>query len=237
MPKSIYPKSISKNQEIYNQNPVVCYNEYCNNTITFRLRNINKFCSKSCSATSNNKTRFATTSPNYKLRYLENPKKCTKCFNNLPYELRNRKTCGCIKAKEKIVKSCKLCDNLRKSKSSSYCESCYSGIRHYRSLANFTFNVYNFPDQFDLILLSKHGWYSPNGYGNKNKTPNLNGVSRDHLYSVSDGYHNNRDPKMLAHPANCKLMKHNGVGGNSSKHSKSSITWEELLHRIDNWNK
>jgi hypothetical protein len=65
----------------------------------------------------------------------------------------------------------------------------------------------------------------------------LSGVSRDHLYSILDGYTNKIDPKLLSHPANCRIMVHNGPNGNNSKNSKSSITLEELKIRINIWTK
>lgn len=48
------------------------------------------------------------------------------------------------------------------------------------------------------------------------------------------GLINNIDPKIIGHPANCRLMKHND---NVSKYSDSSITIKELLERINVWDK
>jgi hypothetical protein len=53
------------------------------------------------------------------------------------------------------------------------------------------------------------------------------------MYSVKDGFLNNIDPKILAHPANCQLIRHND---NVSKGSKSCISIEELMMRIEIWN-
>jgi hypothetical protein len=63
----------------------------------------------------------------------------------------------------------------------------------------------------------------------------LAGVSRDHLYSVKDGFDNHVDPKLLAHPANCQLLVHNGPRGNNQKNSHSEITLDQLLDRIAAW--
>ena len=52
------------------------------------------------------------------------------------------------------------------------------------------------------------------------------------MYSVKDGFLNKVDPKILAHPANCRLIRQ---GENASKKNKSCITLEELLERIKNW--
>ena len=87
----------------------------------------------------------------------------------------------------------------------------------------------DYPDEFDFELIEQYGWYKAKNRGN-----NLNGVSRDHMYSVKEGFLNKVDPKILAHPANCRLIRHND---NVSKGSKSTITLEQLLERIRIWNK
>lgn len=63
---------------------------------------------------------------------------------------------------------------------------------------------------------------------------NPKGVSRDHLYSVYDGYTNKVDPGIMKHPANCQLILQ---CDNTRKNSNSSITLDELLVRIHDWNK
>ena len=102
-------------------------------------------------------------------------------------------------------------------------------IKRYREACKFKFSLNWFPLEFDFDLIKKYGWYKAKNHGN-----NLNGVSRDHMYSIMDGYINRVDPKILSHPANCKLMLHRD---NSSKRNKSSITLEELKKRIDSWDK
>ena len=54
------------------------------------------------------------------------------------------------------------------------------------------------------------------------------------MYSIRDGFDNNIDPKLISHPANCKLIQQRK---NSSKYKKSSITIDRLKNRIDEWNK
>lgn len=102
------------------------------------------------------------------------------------------------------------------------------GIIKYRQLCEFKFNVYDYPDEFDLKLLKENGWYKAKNRGN-----NLNGVSKDHKYSVKEGFLNKVNPNLLSHPANCKLVLHKE---NSSKRSKCSITLEELQKNINIWN-
>ena len=112
-------------------------------------------------------------------------------------------------------------------KDGKYGQSNAIGIRRYRQLCEFRFNVYHFPDKFNLTLLEKHGWYRA-----KNRGDNPNGVSRDHMYSVKEGFINNIDPCYISHPANCCLMIHTE---NNNKKTKSSISFEELMDRIKNW--
>jgi hypothetical protein len=103
-----------------------------------------------------------------------------------------------------------------------------SGLRWFRSLCSFKFNVFDYPKGFDLLLVKQYGWYSASNRGG-----NLNGVSRDHMLSVRFAFDNNIDPELVSHPANCQLLRHND---NVSKLSKCSLTLEELKSRIDKWN-
>lgn len=87
--------------------------------------------------------------------------------------------------------------------------------------------MYEYPDGFDLSLIDKYGWYAA-----KNKGDNPNGITRDHMISVKRGWDSNISPDIIAHPANCKLMRHLD---NIKKNVKSSIEINELITRIDNW--
>lgn len=133
---------------------------------------------------------------------------CDHCGNRYSNR-RKRKFCnpGCRKA----VRQQSLPDNL------------YT----YRIKCEFKFNVFDYPEEFDLELISKFGFYKPSNRGN-----NINGISRDHMLSVKYGYENNIDPVLIGHPANCRLMKHSE---NISKNSKSSITLDELTELIKTW--
>jgi len=109
-----------------------------------------------------------------------------------------------------------------------YNKSKLKGIKRYRQLCEFNFSLNEYPNEFDFTLIEKHGWYSAKNRGN-----NSNGINRDHMYSVKDGFINRINPKILSHPANCKLMTHID---NITKKDKSSITLNELLERIKKWN-
>jgi hypothetical protein len=142
--------------------------------------------------------------------------------------------------KEKIIKNCLLCKSeihcspctTRRKFCNSLCWARYTELNKndfelYRKQCGFDFSINDYPDKFDLDLIKKHGLYSPSNKGN-----NLNGISKDHMISVREGYENNIDPSIIKHPANCKLLPHKE---NQKKHKKSCITLEQLLERIKYW--
>lgn len=144
---------------------------------------------------------------------------------------------GRIKPKPKF---CEFCNDQFTSNShkqrfcSGRCSSRhrYSGqltMKKYRLQCAFEFSINTFPAEFDFDLIKTLGWYSPS-----NKKNNLSGISRDHKFSIRDGFTLNIDPEIIKHPANCQLIPH---PKNLLKNAKSDITLEELLVRIEEWNK
>lgn len=95
----------------------------------------------------------------------------------------------------------------------------------FRQKCKFKFNVYNYPEYFDLNLIEQNGWYSAKNRGN-----NFNGVVRDHIYSIDEGRKNNISPEILSHPANCRLIRHSD---NIKKHKNSDITLQDLYDKIE----
>lgn len=145
--------------------------------------------------------------------------------------------------KEKIGKICLFCGKEYFNGNEKYCclehrkladkerhESIKSEFEIYREKCNFNFNLRDFPNEFDFSLIEKYGWYVASNKPN----PNLNGVSRDHAISVRYGFENHIDPRIISHPANCILLRQ---CDNSKKGIKCSMTLEELLNRIELWNK
>ncbi len=195
--------------------------------IDYRHRK-NSFCSKACAASFNNLGRIHSkeqkrkTAESVKRHHaLTKPAKLTK-----PPRIK----------KEKFpyskVKPCRGCGKYLKDYKKLYCDHCHPNINLYRSRCNFKFNIYHYPDNFPLSLIKEHGWYSPGGRKGKNRNRNMTGVSRDHMFSIVDGYRLNVDPAIMSHPANCQLLLHQE---NNSKNFKSSITLDELLQRILIW--
>ena len=127
------------------------------------------------------------------------------------------------------VCGCKL-DTKRK-----YCKNCYrrkrrehlTKFKEYQRECQFDFKLSDYPDKFDFSLIKEYGWYKAKNHGN-----NLDGISRDHMVSITHGFKNNIDPQIIKHQANCQLLRHND---NSSKHIRCSISIENLLQKIKEW--
>lgn len=198
----------------------------CNNIFIDYLISDRKFCSKSCSNTNSNNNR--THSDETKNKISEKLKR-----ENNPNYLHGKRCMDFIKApklhKPLITRICKYCGKDKVTiKRKSICEDCrYDYYQNYRPSCEFNFDINSYKIEFDFDLIKKYGWYSPTNKGN-----NLNGVSKDHLYSVRDGFINKISVEIISHPANCSLMKHTD---NSSKHSNSSISIEELEEKIKIW--
>lgn len=103
------------------------------------------------------------------------------------------------------------------------------GLERYRQLCRFKFKLSDFPDEFKFDIIEEFGWYKA-----KNRGDNPNGVSRDHMYSISEGFKNKVDPYYISHPVNCRLMRHKD---NNKKNGKCSITLDNLMERVIQWDK
>jgi len=136
--------------------------------------------------------------------------------------VRIKKKClNCSTLTNKKVYCCRKCRNEYELKN-------LTSKQKYYKLAQFGFDLKDYPSEFDFELIKKHGWYKAKNRGN-----NPNGINRDHLYTISEGFKNNINPLTLAHPANCKLITHEE---NLKKRGKSTIVFKELLEKIEKWN-
>ncbi len=102
--------------------------------------------------------------------------------------------------------------------------------REGKAVYKFTFNVYEYPELFDLDLINKYGWYSVGG--KSNKPINKEGCSRDHKVSVNEAISNGYDPFYIKHPLNCTVMRH---ADNIRKYSRSSMTYAQLVKLVDDY--
>lgn len=226
---STFKKKKEERENKYLINPKKC--EYCNEIIIYdKILDNQKFCSQTCSASFTNRLRKGI---KYTLSDEGRESLVKSAWKNLlsdesrkkSHESQNRK------GKEKVNIICINCDKLHTNK--KYCSiNCTKEFKRkdmdeyqkYRLDSNFKFNLADYPNEFDFSLIEKYGWYSPT-----NKNNNLGGISRDHMLSVREGFEMKIDPIIISHPANCKLMIHNE---NISKNKKSTITNDELLERI-----
>lgn len=196
--------------DLYCKNEKTC--KQCNTILSYEKRK-SKFCSLSCSASFNNKNSWADI------------RKIAHSISMKEWWVRKHPI---KKAKVITERTCKICKTNSLNKRKQICEPCKFNYYHvYRPLCEFKFDPKKYPNKFDLSVFSKNGYYSPS-----NKRNNLTGVSRDHLYTVKDGFDNKIDPEIIKHPANCSLVVHTS---NQSKGRNSSITLVELLSRIKEW--
>lgn len=206
--------------KLYEENPKFCKNPNCGKKIEYDKRR-NDFCNHSCSVKVTNigldRTKNKLSDNGYYNIVEANQKRRGPNFKEYSH-------CLCCGKKLNKVGRVKFCsDDCRKNDRQKH----MAEFLKYKSEANFKFNLSDYPDEFDFELIKKHGWYKPVNRGN-----NLGGVSRDHMLSVREGFKLGVDPKIISHPANCKLMVHNE---NISKNKKSTITLTELLDRINKW--
>lgn len=192
---------------IYEKTPSICQNSKCGKFLPYDKRK-NKFCSNSCAAIINN---------------MDNRKRGPNPKESCPFSRVSFLVCDIT---GKLYISRNKDGSIRKR--SPYIDK--SDIENYYDACRFRFNVYNFPDEFDLSLIDDRGWYSTPG--SRKGIKNLEGISRDHIISKRYGYENGIDPSMISHPANCRLIGHRE---NKKKGTVPLITKEELIIRIRNW--
>jgi len=219
----------------YNKNPKCCLT--CNKQIPWQMRKRLKYCNHSCAAKTTNIVR------NVNIVYRE--MQCCECGKSIMIPPSNiRKTIWCsdcdvnrvkISLQPRKIISCACCG--KKTKNAKFCTTaCWlssinqtkTDFEQYAKQCKFKFNVYEYPNFFDLMLIEQHGWYSPS-----NKNNNLNGVSRDHCFSIKRGFEESVDPAIISHPANCKLVLHKD---NQRKNRNCSITLDQLKQNIHAFN-
>lgn len=170
-------------------------------------------------------------------------KKCAKALTSLKTDKESKnKKIGDTLRKERYIKKCKCCGcefetaNVKQTFCSRKCQLTY---RHresvsindtfitYKKQCMFKFSLNQFPYEYDFALIENNGWYKAKNHGD-----NMDGVNRDHMFSIVEGYKNKIDPYIISHPANCELLTH---FDNVSKNSKCSVTIDDLKQRIKEW--
>lgn len=148
-------------------------------------------------------------------------KVCGKVFYNHKVE-----SDGCCLSHIKILKYYRRL--FLKSLTMSEIEKEKLAFRVYRKECQFKFSLKDFPKEFDFELLQRQGIYKA-----KNRGDNIQGVSRDHQFSVKEGFRQKVDPYFISHPANCQLLIQTE---NESKGSRCIFSLEELKKRVKEWN-
>jgi hypothetical protein len=171
-------------------------------------------------------------------RYMSNPKFCLGCQQVVPYESVKKsgaKYCSnsCASKFTNKKRSQESRNKQRKSLLKKFgCEEYTTTYKEvYYSMAKFSFSVYDYPDLFDLKSLTINGWYSCGGRTIAEE--NKNGMTRDHKISIRYGMKKNLHPFLLSHPVNCQLLL---ARDNSSKSAKCSMTIDDLIEQILNFN-
>lgn len=95
----------------------------------------------------------------------------------------------------------------------------------------FRFNIFNYPDLFDLDYIKTVGFFCPGG---RKRKLNLNGLSRDHRVSIHESIQNNYDPYYISHPINCNIIPQTE---NIKKYTKSSLKYEDLVIMVNDYDK
>lgn len=220
------------------------YCKECKIEISYEKR-INEFCSHECSAKFNNKNREVVYKDGVKeklkelayINFFNNNKDGIELVKKSKQENYEKNPLFCLCCEQKISYSEYL-----KKKNRKYCSFVCSRKQRtindnktrtqkeiYKSECQFKFALSDFAEEFDFNLIKENGWYKAKNRGN-----NLNGVSRDHLFSISEGFKQNVSAELISHPANCKLVLHSK---NQKKNTKCDITLVELMERIEKWNK
>lgn len=188
---------------------------YCSKDCELESKTVRKIAEcQECGKQTSNKFCSRSCSATYhnrERRKLPRVKKQKATIKREPKELKKR-VCKCGKI-----------DYTRTRFISETCSFCSTGMM-YRLLCTFKFNLKDYPDEFDFKILNEHGMFHP--------VKNPKGVSRDHTLSVQFGKDNQIDPRIISHPANCRLILQSE---NTRKGSNSNITLEELLVKIEEW--
>lgn len=186
------------------------------------------FCSNSCAATYNNTGKIKSEATKEKIRSTLKQKKIKPLsrFMKPKHPQWRDNICGpyCNIYKNTCVKTNKTF--LWKSRK-KYDPNIIGDKDEYYRQCQFNFSLNEFSNWFkdELPLISEFGWYAPTNSGKAN----LQGISRDHIFSITQGWKNNIPSWKIRHPANLRLLPHTK---NQAKGSQSLISSEELDARI-----
>ncbi len=222
--------NLAEKQREYDLNPKFCLE--CNTILPFEKR-LGNFCNHTCSATFTNRKRTESGwKPSEETKQkIRDKAECKRLPTSKAYLKAEFEKSIVGKYSKIFLCKCKFCSELfYAGTSKKVCTKCKFNYYRAQDLYRFKFNVYEYPELFDLDLLNRVGWYSQGGKSRKPK--NVNGVSRDHKVSVSEALANNYNHYYISHIMNCVLMTQSE---NSSKNGKSSISYDDLIELVDEY--
>ena len=215
-------KFSGESQKRKNKKCITCNKEFYPNYST------QKFCSHSCSATYTNTGRIVSKETIKKLRILcsDNNLYSKTALIKLRNAISSNRNHPDIWGVYSIVyfRTCIRCKSTFTATNKAFLCDIHKYPRP-RDKYNFQFNIFNYPDLFELELIKKYGFY--------NSVSNPNGITRDHRVSAMESLQNDYDVYYITHPINCKLMFWDE---NIKKNSNSSITYEQLVKEVDEYN-
>lgn len=244
---SIRNKTVAKHQrlikmQLYNQSPSVC--GQCTIALGYKQRK-NKFCSSSCAATFNNTGQVKSAATKFKIakksaaqynRDLNRSEEsyqiryCLHC--NAALSSGRQKYCNqdCVRQLKLSCRKASICVVCNKQFQSAGSNKRCPSHRHMVVLGNrapyeFKFNVFDYPNLFDIELLKTKGFKS---------CANPNGLVRDHKVSIFEARKEGYDPYYISHVMNCQLLTANA---NSKKSKSSSLSYEVLQKLVDDFDK
>ena len=206
-------------KKYYNKNCSFCQKEFIVNSHNKKQ----KFCSKSCSAKNTNKKypikRNRMKPVQSSMRYRK------KLRKHVTHKLEHPDILG----QYSIIFFCQClhCKKIFFSKHKKrYCSEHYNYTnRNNKTKYRFSKNIIeNNQHLFDMSMIEKYGYY--------HSIDNPTGVTKDHRVSVWESIQNDYDPYYITHPLNCELML---FSDNSSKNEKSSITYDDLVKSVNNY--
>lgn len=165
-------------------------------------------------------------------QYYKNPVLCQTCKNSIPYQTCVRKMKFCSQSCAAIFNNSNRPESIRikqRVKTSESLRKTKNGLpidyKLYQNRCRFRFLIERYIDKIpNSELIKAEEPFNP--------FKNRHGWTRDHMYSVYDGYINKIDSSLIKHPANCQILL---CGHNSRKGKNSSISLEELYERIKHW--
>lgn len=164
--------------------------------------------------------------------YNKNPRICANpaCIISIEYDRKNEKLYCSRSCAAKINNKLRSKESRKKQQLTllntlGLDVSTSTDFKRYRRRCLFDFNIYKEHTRIlngNLMLETRV--YNP--------IKSKSGWTRDHMFSILDGFKCNIEPEIIKHPANCQLLL-NHI--NSQKGHSSCITIEELKKRIKNW--